>query len=292
MDTQALKAFLAVANHNSFSLAADQLFITQPAISKRISVLEGQLNCQLFERHNRSVKLTHSGQVLLPKAQAILALMADTELAISNSDDKVAGPLALGTSHHIGLHKLPPVLSHYVDSFPEVKLQLEFMGSELAYQAIKERKLDLALTTLENQAPENITQIPLWQDEMQFVCGHQHPLSQSETIPLAELARHPAILPTNDTITYELLADQFSQQQLQLNSEIATNYLETNKMLATVGLGWSLLPDSMIDDNLHVMQVDCRTISRQLGIIYDGRRTLPNTAKAFLQSAQQIAPQA
>jgi len=285
MDTQTLKAFIAVAEAQSFSTAASQLHLTQPAISKRIRTLEEQLNTQLFERHNRTVSLTHAGHLLLPKAHKILDLVADTELSLSNSSQQIEGPLALGTSHHIGLHKLPPILSQFVADHPAVNLQLEFMDSEFAFKSIRERKLDLALSTLSTTPEDDIEQITLWQDKMVIVCGHQHPLSRTSVITLEQLTQHHAILPDSNTITFNLLADLFTEQNLKLESEISTNYLETNKMLASVGLGWTMLPSSMIDNNLHIMRVDCKKIYRALGIIYLKNRTLPNTANALLNLA-------
>lgn len=80
MDTQSLLAFLAVVEHRSFSLAAEALHLSQSAISKRVQQLEQQLACQLFDRHNRTISLTESGRVLLPKARQIVELMTDARL--------------------------------------------------------------------------------------------------------------------------------------------------------------------------------------------------------------------
>ena len=88
MDTQNLKAFQAVADKGSFSEAASRLFITQPAISKRIAALELQLNCKLFDRIGRSVHLTQAGEILLPKARQILRDIADARRAL----EKLTGP--------------------------------------------------------------------------------------------------------------------------------------------------------------------------------------------------------
>ena len=71
MDTDSLKAFLAVADQQSFSLAAEQLYLTQPAVSKRVAALEAQLNCKLFDRIGRKVHLTEAGQALLPQSRRI-----------------------------------------------------------------------------------------------------------------------------------------------------------------------------------------------------------------------------
>ena len=113
MDNPALKAFVMVAEHRSFSMAAEKLFITQPAISKRIAGLEQELNCQLFDRIGRNVVLTEAGIALLPRANNILRQVEETRRAMTNLSGEVSGALSMGTSHHVGLHRLPIVLRQF-----------------------------------------------------------------------------------------------------------------------------------------------------------------------------------
>jgi len=290
MDIQALVAFIAVAELKSFSLAGEQLYLTQPAISKRIKGLEEQLNSPLFDRHNRSLSLTNTGHSLLPKAREIVQLVSDTQLSMRNMNHQVEGRLKLGTSHHIGLHRLPPFLKSFVSQFPQAELNLSFMNSESAYQAIAQRQVELALTTLEassnNDLPEGIISEALWQDEMVFVCAVDHPLNKLSKVQLKHLSEYPAILPEANTFTFKLLAEQFKQQNLSLNAPMPTNYLETIKMLVSVGLGWSLLPASMLenteDTGLVVLDLNQIKLTRPLGLLYLQGRTLSNAAKAFI----------
>jgi DNA-binding transcriptional LysR family regulator len=290
MDIQALVAFIAVAELKSFSLAGEQLYLTQPAISKRIKGLEEQLNSPLFDRHNRSLSLTNTGHSLLPKAREIVQLVSDTQLSMRNMNHQVEGRLKLGTSHHIGLHRLPPFLKSFVSQFPQAELNLSFMNSESAYQAIAQRQVELALTTLEassnNDLPEGIISEALWQDEMVFVCAVDHPLNKLSKVQLKHLSEYPAILPEANTFTFKLLAEQFKQQNLSLNAPMPTNYLETIKMLVSVGLGWSLLPASMLenteDTGLVVLDINQIKLTRPLGLLYLQGRTLSNAAKAFI----------
>ena len=290
MDIQALVAFIAVAELKSFSLAGEQLYLTQPAISKRIKGLEEQLNSPLFDRHNRSLSLTNTGHSLLPKAREIVQLVSDTQLSMRNMNHQVEGRLKLGTSHHIGLHRLPPFLKSFVSQFPQAELNLSFMNSESAYQAIAQRQVELALTTLEassnNDLPEGIISEALWQDEMVFVCAVDHPLNKLSKVELKHLSEYPAILPEANTFTFKLLAEQFKQQNLSLNAPMPTNYLETIKMLVSVGLGWSLLPASMLenteDTGLVVLDINQIKLTRPLGLLYLQGRTLSNAAKAFI----------
>ena len=113
MDTQQLQAFITIAELNSFSKAAQQLHLTQPAVSKRIANLEDNLGCKLLDRIGRSIRLTEAGSALLPRAKKILNEFNDTRNDISNLSGNVQGSLKLATSHHIGLHHLPNILRRY-----------------------------------------------------------------------------------------------------------------------------------------------------------------------------------
>lgn len=282
MDTQSLKAFLAVAGQQSFSAAAENLHLTQSAVSKRIQLLESQLNVILFDRHNRTISLTEAGKALLPRAKEILDLVTDTSLSMENLSGDISGSLSLATSHHIGLHRLPPILREFVQRYPSVELNLEFMGSERAYQAIRLRQVDLALTTLSEQQDPDIFTVPLWHDRMVCVCGKQHRLARKKTISFKDLAKEPAILPEPDTITYQLVENAFTQHGLSLNAPMPTNYLETIKMMVSVGIGWSLLPDSMVDDSLTTLAWPDKLPVRHLGLIHLQQRTLSNAATAMM----------
>ena len=148
MDIDSLKAFIAVAESGSFSLAADKLHLTQPAISKRIAGLEHQLDAKLFDRIGRTVRLTESGGALKPRALEILQQVEDTRRAIFDLNGETAGQLSLATSHHVGLWRLPDVLKQYIEKYPAVSLDLHFMDSEVAHERIIQGELEMAIITL------------------------------------------------------------------------------------------------------------------------------------------------
>lgn len=282
MDTQNLKAFIAVAELASFSLAGEQLHLTQPAVSKRIATLESHLECRLFDRIGRTVRLTESGQALLPRAQKILQSVRDTQQAIHNLSGSISGKLRLATSHHIGLHHLPIILRRFTADFPEVELELGFMDSEQAYEAVHRGDAELAVVTLAPSQPPDIETLPIWQDPLSVVVSPQHPLAHNQKISIEELANLPAILPDLNTYTGQLIQKLFAQKNLKLNLSMATNYLETIKMMVSIGLGWSILPSTMIDQQLCSIQVPALQASRTLGCIHHSERTLSNAANTFL----------
>lgn len=282
MDTAGLHAFVTIADSGSFSHAAQLLFLTQSAVSKRIALLESQLECRLFDRIGRQVLLTEPGQALLPKAREILASLDDAERMIGNLSGHISGRLALATSHHISLHRLPPILKTFVERFPAVELDLQFAASEVAYEGVLRGELELALITLAPEQDERICSRTVWTDRLRYVVGRNHSLATSPRPDLSTLSRFPAILPSPDTFTHQRVRQQLARQGLELNLGMSTDYLDTIRMMVSIGLGWSLLPETMIDDQLVRLEIDTEAIDRPLGYIHHRDRTLSNAAGELL----------
>lgn len=287
MDVQALEAFVAVADYGSFSLAAEQLHVTQPAISKRVAGLEADLGCHLFDRLPREAVLTPSGQALLIKARHILEEIHALRSNLSDLSGNLAGTLKLCTSHHIGLHKLPPLLRLYRQLYPQVKLELHFLGSEEAFTAVEQGKVDLAFATLPEENREKLNATSLWHDPLVFVCARDHALARRKKLQLADLAEVDAILPETDTVTYQVVASLFKDANLKLQVALPTNYLETIKMMLSVGLGWGVLPTSMLDNSLTTLPLSTVPLSRELGLLTRKGKTLTMAAQRFIELTAQ-----
>ncbi|QJQ94027.1 MULTISPECIES: LysR family transcriptional regulator [Halomonadaceae] len=283
MDTQSLEAFLAVADRGSFSLAGEQLHLTQPAVSKRIANLEDQLGRRLFDRIGRRVTLTEAGRLLLPRAREILLMVNDSRRALSNLAGDVGGSLTMATSHHVGLHRLPPILKAYTQAHPEVRMDMRFLDSEQAYQDVLDGELEIAVVTLAPAPDPQLTVVPVWIDRLRFVCGREHPLAGREQLELSALSAYDAVLPGHLTFTRGIVVDTFARDGLKVNVALSTNYLETLKMMVAIGLGWSVLPETLIDDEVHVLPIAHRPIERPLGYLVHKSRTLSNAARSMLE---------
>jgi DNA-binding transcriptional LysR family regulator len=270
-----------VAHDGSFSLAAEHLYLTQPAISKRIASLEGELDTRLFDRMGRQVFLTEAGRHLLPRAEHIIDQLTDIRRELANLTGRISGSLAMATSHHIGLHRLPAILRSYSDTNPQVELDIRFMESEKACHSVEQGELELAVVTLPLTPVEALQSKTIWHDPLQVVAGSDHPLARQQMISLSELVDYPAVLPTRGTYTRTLIEQRISQQHLHVNCTLSTDYLETLKMMTTIGLGWSILPAILLDDSLVALQVPELNLSRSLGIVTHRKRTLSNAARAM-----------
>ncbi len=124
------------------------MHLTQPAVSKRVAQLEEQLNAALFDRIGRTISMTEAGAALLPHARAVLLELQAAQQSVRDLAGEVQGTLRLATSHHIGLHRLPPVLSYFSKAYPAVQLDIDFMDSEQAYELTLRGEVELAVVTL------------------------------------------------------------------------------------------------------------------------------------------------
>jgi DNA-binding transcriptional LysR family regulator len=294
MDLASLSAFVAIAEAGSFSGAGERLHLTQPAISKRIALLEAQLQVRLFDRLGRQVLLTEAGHALLPRAQRILAELDDTRRTLENLGSEVGGRLHLATSHHIGLHRLPVPLRRFAALYPHTVLDIQFLDSELAYTAVLHGQVELAVTTLGPDTQPPLQATPVWHDQLQFMVAADHPLARCEQITLADIVVHPAVLPDPGTFTHGIVAALFASHDLTPVLRMTTNYLETIKMLVSVGLAWSVLPQTLLDAQVVTLPLPGITLQRQLGYVTHGGRTLSRAAQAFVALLEQerTSPQA
>lgn len=285
MDFPSLKAFVAAAETGSFSRAADLLFMTQPAISKRIAGLEEDLGTALFDRLGRTIQLTEAGTKFLISARRILSDIDISRAEVLSLSSDVSGRLRLATSHHVGIHRLPPILKAFTQAHPDVELDLLFMDSELACAEVANGHIELAVVTLPDDLEGGLLTELVWPDPLSIVCAADHPmlneLNSAKEFKPRQLEQYKAVLPAQGTVTRTILLDALRPFEVNVETSLETNYLETIKMMVSVGLGWSALPLSMIDDSMQAVPIPSLSMQRQLGSVRLKGRTLSRAALVF-----------
>jgi len=292
MQLSQITTFLTIAELESFSLAADRLHITQPAVSKRIRQLEQSMKTSLFDRIGKRSILTPTGLAFLPHAQRILHEVNTYRLSLDGQNDQPSGSLTLATSHHIGLHRLPQILRDFKIKYPQVDLDLRFMDSEDACVAVANNEIELAIVTLPENADAKLNLEPIWIDRLQIVLAPDHPLANDDHIDQLKLLSYPAILPSMGTFTRRIINNYFSTRKDQMKIILETNYLETIKVMVSANLGWSMLPASMLDNTvigkpLNSSGMNGLKIQRILGIVTHQKRTLSLSSRTFILMLQQ-----
>jgi DNA-binding transcriptional LysR family regulator len=283
MQINQINAFLAVAEFESFSLAAERLHITQPAVSKRIGQLENNLRVELFDRIGKRSILTPNGKAFKPHAERILQELQSYRSSLSRQQLTPSGSLSFATSHHIGLHRLPQVLRDFKIQYPQVDLDLHFMDSEDACAAIANNELELAIVTLPEDADDKLVCEAVWIDDLVVVMAADHQLASLREIDPSQLLEHAAILPSIGTFTRKIINSLFASSKDQINIILETNYLETIKVMVSANLGWSILPRSMVDSSLTSHQLSGLDAHRPLGIVTRKHRTLSLSSSAMIE---------
>lgn len=285
MNLAAFEAFVKVMETGSISMAAELLFITQPAVTKRIHSLEGFFGVKLFESAGRGVQATHAANSLLPKVKNWLNELGDIHHTLSHEQGEVRGKLKIGTSHHIGLHHLPNHLKQYVQDFPEVKLDVHFVDSEQAHEQVLAGDLELAFLTLPPQGDDRLNYITIWNDPLVFVAAPFHPLADKNNLSLEDLIEYSSLLPAAQTYTSQITLAEFEKQGLKPKITMSNNPLESIRMLVSIGLGWSVLPKTLVNQDLKQLNINLE-MNRQLGMVWHPARTQSRAVLALIEMMQ------
>ncbi|WP_295651953.1 LysR substrate-binding domain-containing protein [uncultured Mucilaginibacter sp.] len=209
------QVFFAVASNLSFSKAAQVLFITQPAVSKHIKVLEDQYKVPLFERKGASISLTEAGNILfahLLKAQEIQRSIEYDLSTISNVSG-ASGHLRLGASTTIALYILPSILSNFQRKFENVDIQLVNRNSEYILNALLNHEVDLGIIEVENKLT-TVSYLPFMSDEVIPVCSSKSPLAV-KSLTLQELLVTPVALRERGSGTLNALIKSLAEHEIK-----------------------------------------------------------------------------
>jgi len=189
MDTKSLRFFLAVAEHRNFTKAAEQLYITQSALSHNIADLEAELGTKLFHRTTRSVSLTPSGEVLYKNAKDLISRFDRIETEIRKADSGATGELIIG--HLLSPFKdfLPEVTKRFQSEYPEIKIRYVRANIAPLTDALIRREVDVIFTmSFEFGILQDVEWRPLFPDGMSLIIPPDHPLADSDTIDYKRLA--------------------------------------------------------------------------------------------------------
>lgn len=248
MNTFQLRCFIAVAENLNFARAAEQLNITQPAITHQIQSLEAELSAKLFRRTTRTVELTSSGFLFLPDARNILAISTRAANRFRNPDEQQMQPLTIGCHSFAQLFILPDILKQMADIYPQIHPNLQVVPFPHLHRLLESEEVD-AIIGFQEADNKKITSLykELAKIPVCCVCPNDHPLArrasvhvsdlESERLVLSDPGKSPHIVAQ---IQAQLLGGRpFSQFYFCDSSEAVT-------VLVKAGFGVAVLPESLI----------------------------------------------
>ncbi len=193
VDIRQIRLFCRIVDRRSFSLAAEELLITQPAASQQVQSLERELQTILLDRSRRTVTPTDTGSVLYRYGREILDLHERTCTEIQNLGELVAGRLVVGASTGPGEHVLPAMLTSFKAEYPGVAISLHVDDTHTVVERVLAREFEVGAVGAVAPRPDLVAE-PLARDEVVLVCGATHPWATRTSVRLAEVVREPQIV--------------------------------------------------------------------------------------------------
>lgn len=284
MEWQQFEYFQVVARLEHMTKAAEELSISQPALSRSISRLEEEVGVSLFDRQGRSIQLNHYGKLFLHHVERMMKEFEEAIHELHDLNDPEKGIISLGFLHTLGTSIVPDLISAFRQTHPNIRFHLIQNYTHSQLKQLINSELDLCLLAYtETESP--IQWIKLWTDELFLIVPIDHPLAMKKSIRLADVGDENFILMKKG------FALRNTSERLFRKVGIAPQVLFEGDEVATVagfvgaGLGISILPDGeeinpskMV--KIHIKDIVCE---RTIGMAWLENRYYPPAVKEFQQ---------
>ncbi len=286
MYLEQLRFFHAVAETGSFTAAARELHLTQPAVSNQVKNLEDELGQRVFERVGRSVRLTRAGEVLHTHTRRIFQQVREAEVILEDLKSLQTGRLYLGTVDVMSIYVLPSIFRVFHSRFPKVEISIEVDDTATISRGVRESRFDLGFATLPLREP-NLMSISVYNDVMRAIAPAGHPLAGKKLVTLQDLADTTMIVYKQGSVTRSIIEQIFLSQGIELEPDMEIDRPEAMKKLVEAGLGVSIMPEMSIareveEGSLVVLPTGGISFERQLGLIYRPWQVFSPSVVAFL----------
>lgn len=225
-----LKVFYTVARRLSFTKAAEELFISQPAVTKHIHELEQQLGMALFERIGNRIKITRAGQVMLKHADDIFTSYRNLEYEINQLKHEQGGLLALGASTTIAQYFIPPLLAQFNQRYPEVAASLISGNTEQIEQALFDKNIQLGLIEGRSKNPV-LKYVEIAKDEIALIGNVNYNYGDNTPLNAADLKNIPLLMREHGSGTLEVITDELKRLKLKLTDLQIAMYMGSTESI-------------------------------------------------------------
>ncbi|HVD24482.1 MAG TPA: selenium metabolism-associated LysR family transcriptional regulator [Gaiellaceae bacterium] len=297
MDTRQLAAFCAVVDRRSFSQAAEQLGVTQPAVSLQIRSLEQRLGQRLLDRSGRRVEPTEAGVRLYRSAQRMLALEQQLLEEVSgNGDGELTGRLEIGCSTGPGATVLPLLLCEFQEANPQVAISLSVNDTQHVIDAVARRELELGVVGAASKH-RGVSFEPFFQDEVVLAVPPKHRFA-GKTVDLDDLRAETLILMQEGAGVRQMIEDELAAAGLRtrdLEVRLELGLQESVKAAVAAGHGVTFISRSSMEPELASGSLAAARVKgldpkREISLVRSTGRTPSRVAEAFVEFARQKVP--
>jgi DNA-binding transcriptional LysR family regulator len=288
MDIRTLRYFVEVVRQQSFTRAAEKLFVTQPTISKMLKNLEDELNCTLLIRDGRKLLMTDTGQVVFERGLAILDEFRQLEAELSDINHLNKGVLRLGIPPMVGMLMAGPI-SLFRQRYPGVELKISEFGGLTVQQAVMNGELDLAMTALPVEEEEALTTRLLFSHPLCVLVPRSGEWLEQTSVSPEQLAAHPLLIYNEDFALSRQLMQLFAHHDVKPRIAVRSGQWDFLAAMVQAGVGVAILPEPICrrldEKTLRWLPLESE-LRWQLGMIWREGVYLSHSAQAWLKCCE------
>jgi DNA-binding transcriptional LysR family regulator len=281
------KVFYKVAEHLSFSKAAEELFVSQSAVSQNINNLEKELESKLFIRSTKNVKLTEAGRVLLKHIEPAYNLIENGEKTIKEINALQKGEIHIGANDTISKDYLLNYLNQFHQLYPEIKIQITNRTSSTCIDLLIQNKVNLIISNLPNEKiTEKMAVKEIYQFNDVFIAGRDFKELQNKEISITDLKKYPLLMLEANTTTSKFLKKSLNKFAIDINAEVELGSVDLLIEMAKIGLGIAFVPEYCLElDNENIFKIKTKEKlpARKLAVVTNKDIPLSNAAKKFIE---------
>lgn len=284
MELQQLRYFVAVAETGKFTLAARDLHVAQPSISKQVRKLETELGAALLDRRSSGVALTDAGTILLPWAKRMLADLDGARSEVAGLATLERGRLSVGATPSLSTMLLPRVLAAFHSEHPGVTLSVVEAGSRDLVDRLASGDLDLALVILPVPRAELFETTPLIREDLVLAVAKKHPLARRKTVRVADLRGVPLVMFRDGYDLRSTTITACERAGFQPTFAIEGAEMDGVLRMAAAGVGVAVVPRMVVEPGgpLVAVRIAQPTLARSVGVAFRRDQHHSRAADAFV----------
>jgi LysR family nitrogen assimilation transcriptional regulator len=292
MTLRQIHYFLRILELKSFSKAAANLHIAQPALGLQIRKLEDELGVPLLNRHSRGVTPTEAGLILREHAQTVLRQVERTKLALLDFAGPPRGKVAVGVTPTVNMMLAASLVSRCRDEFPKVGLSLVEGMSETLMEWVENDRLDMAFS-YNADAARGLVCEPLLAEDLLLIGAANDERHLRKTVLFNDVAKLPLILPTTRHGLRLIVDEAADKREIELNLVMEIDSVHASKELVERGLGYTILPMGAVfheiqDGRLVAYAINQPALARKMYLVYSAKRPSSKGALALRQIMRDV----
>jgi len=295
MNLHQLQIFYAVVQRKSFTDAASDLHLTQPAVSLQVKALEKDLGLPLLERGGPKLRLTQAGEALYRCAVSILHAKDEAERAINELRQATKGKLILGANTTGGMYILPRIVRAFMELYPETEVIFQIESTEWLYEKIHENAVDMALVGGPTE-DRRFGVEPVCLDHLALIVSPSHQFAHLAKVSLKDLEDQPCILPQPNSRTRQFVEREFREAGIKLRVAMQLPGTEAVKKAVEANLGFGVVSgfsveQEPISETLRIVPIKKLELTRHMELIYRKQKYFSPVAQRFREFVHTYAQQ-